>query len=78
MSGASEHRYLEVLDSDLAKALVRAARRARKSPDRLLNEVVLIALDLIGVCRRRSAAKVLLILIFGVDLIRVYLCASVA
>lgn len=41
MGGASEHRYLQVLDADLAKALAQAARRARKSPDRLLNEVVI-------------------------------------
>lgn len=41
MGGASEHRYLQALDTDLAKALARAARRARKSPDRLLRELVL-------------------------------------
>lgn len=41
MGGASEHRYLQVLDADLAKALTRAARRARKSPGRLLRELVL-------------------------------------
>ncbi len=40
MGGASEHRNLQALDADLAKALARAARRARKSPERLLNEVV--------------------------------------
>ncbi len=41
MGGASEHRYLQALDADLAKALARAARRVRKSPDRLLRELVL-------------------------------------
>lgn len=41
MGGASEHRYLQALDADLAKALARAARRVRKSPDRLLHELVL-------------------------------------
>lgn len=41
MGGASEHRYLQVLDANLAKALALAARRAHKSPARLLNEVVL-------------------------------------
>ncbi len=40
MGGSSEHRYLQVLDAGLAKALALAARRARKSPTRLLNEVV--------------------------------------
>lgn len=40
MGGASEHRYLQGLDADLAKALTRIARRARKSPERLLNKVV--------------------------------------
>ena len=40
MGGASEHRYLQGLDADLAEALIRVARRARKSPERLLNEVV--------------------------------------
>ena len=40
MGGASEHRYLQALDADLAKALARAARRVRKSPDRLLHELV--------------------------------------
>ncbi len=40
MGGTSEHRYLQALDADLAKALARAARRVRKSPDRLLHELV--------------------------------------
>ena len=41
MGGASAHRYLQALDAELAKALARAARRVRKSPDRLLHELVL-------------------------------------
>jgi len=41
MGGVSEHRYLQALDADLVKALTRAARRARRSPDRLLRELVL-------------------------------------
>ena len=41
MGGPSEHRYLQALDADLAKAFARAARRSRKSPDRLLRELVL-------------------------------------
>jgi hypothetical protein len=45
MGGASEHRYLRALDAGLAKALTRAARRARKSPDALLREFVLDGLQ---------------------------------
>jgi hypothetical protein len=45
MGGALEHRYLQALDADLAKALARAARRARKSPDELLREFVLDGLQ---------------------------------
>ena len=35
------HRYVQALDAELAKALAGAARRVRKSPDRLLHELVL-------------------------------------
>jgi hypothetical protein len=41
MGGASEHRYLQAIDADLAKALARAARRAKKSPAELLRELIL-------------------------------------
>jgi hypothetical protein len=41
MGGASEHRYLGALDTDLEKALAPAARRAKKSPSALLREFVL-------------------------------------
>lgn len=41
MGGASEHRYLRAIDADLAKALARAARRAKKSPAELLRELIL-------------------------------------
>ena len=45
MGGASEHRYLQALDPDLVKALGRAARRAKKSPDVLLREIILDGLQ---------------------------------
>lgn len=41
MGGASEQRYLQAIDADLAKALARAARRAKKSPAELLRELIL-------------------------------------
>ncbi len=41
MGGASEHCYLQAIDADLAKALARAARRAKKSPAELLRELIL-------------------------------------
>ncbi len=60
MGGPSEHRYLQALDADLAKALARAAR-ARKSPDQLLHEVVLEYLqdqkDYRAAVRARAAIK---------------------
>lgn len=45
MGGASEQRYLKALDADLARALTRAARRARKSPDELLREFIVDGLQ---------------------------------
>ena len=45
MGEASEHRYLGALDTDLEKALARAARRAKKSPSALLREFVLEGLQ---------------------------------
>ena len=61
MGGPSEHRYLQALDAELAKALARAARRLRKSPDRLLHEVVLEYLqdqkDYRAAVRTRAAIK---------------------
>ena len=45
MVGAPEHRYLQALDTDLAKALARAARRAKKTPSALLREFVLEGLQ---------------------------------
>ena len=61
MGGASEHGYLQALDADLAKALARAARRARKSPDRLLQELVLEYLrdqdDYLAAARARTRIK---------------------
>ena len=45
MGGASEHRYLQALDTDLINALARAARRAKKSPSALLREFVLDGLQ---------------------------------
>jgi hypothetical protein len=41
MGGASEHRYLQTLDADLAEAVARAARPARNSPAVLLRQLIL-------------------------------------
>jgi predicted DNA-binding protein len=41
MGGASDHRYLHTIDAELAKALARAARRAKKTPAALLRELIL-------------------------------------
>ena len=45
MGGASEHRYLKALDADLVKAVARAARRAKKSPEELVRELILDGLQ---------------------------------
>ena len=45
MGGASEHRFLQVVDADLIKALRRAARRAKKTPAALLRGIILDGLQ---------------------------------
>ncbi len=45
MGGASEHRYLQALDTDLVDAIARAARRAKKSPAALLRKMILDGLE---------------------------------
>jgi predicted DNA-binding protein len=61
MGGAFEHRHLQALDADLGRALARAARRARKSPARLLRELVLEYLrdqeDYLAAARARARIK---------------------